>query len=276
VQNIRFQYRTAVNGTTMVKDQPLAMGDDAYIYYKGFVDGVAFDGGSNWDDASPYTLGLGSGSFIPGFEEGLVGVVPNQTSRDNPAKVTVTFPENYTAELAGKEAVFHVYVEYAVQFTLPEYDKAFVLEDLEYETQKEFYASDKAILSEFEDFVENYLVENRKSDVEEAKTNAVWTNLMDKADCKNLPQMELDYYIATYMAEAKNYYDYYTSMGNSEFMKLYPTVEDFYPAYFGFAKGTNWAEELHKVASRNVKQDMLTHAIAEMEGFETITQGDIA
>ena len=69
LSGIRFSYRTAVNGTAMVKDQALKLGDDAYIYYKGFVDGEELENGSNWDDKSPYALGLGSGEFLPGFED---------------------------------------------------------------------------------------------------------------------------------------------------------------------------------------------------------------
>ena len=80
IDYILFQYRTADNGTTQVTDQPMKLGDTAYVYYKGMMDGEEFEGGSNWDDASPYALGLGSGSFIPGFEEGLVGVIPANSS----------------------------------------------------------------------------------------------------------------------------------------------------------------------------------------------------
>jgi FKBP-type peptidyl-prolyl cis-trans isomerase (trigger factor) len=85
---ILFKYRAAVNGTAMVKDQALKQGDDAYIYYKGFVDGKEFDGGSNWDDQSPYKLGLGSGAFIPGFEESLWVLFPTRPPRKTPPRST--------------------------------------------------------------------------------------------------------------------------------------------------------------------------------------------
>lgn len=191
---ILFKHRTAVNGTAMVKDQALKTGDDAYIYYKGFVDGKEFEGGSNWDDKSPYKLGLGSGSFIPGFEDGLVGIVPNQTSKDSPAEIHVTFPEEYTEELAGKDAVFHVVVEYAVQYTLPEYNREFVEKTMKYEPKEEFYASDRALLDEFEAYIRDFLVQQNAESLENAKIDALWNHLSEKAVCKNLVEDEVSYY----------------------------------------------------------------------------------
>ena len=272
LSGIRFSYRTAVNGTTMVKDQALKLGDDAYIYYKGFVDGKEFDGGSNWDDESAYKLGLGSGSFIPGFEDSLVGIVPNQTSKTNPAEITVTFPEDYTEELAGKEAVFHVVIEYAVQYTLPEYNREFVETTLKYEAQKDFYASDAAMLAEFEEYVYNYLVSQNAQSLENAKIDALWNHLTEKATCKNLVADEVAYYFNAYKSEAEYYFDYYTSMNNAEFKALYPDLGSFAVVYFGFEKGASWEAELTKMAELMVQRDMITHAIGELEGLETVTE----
>ena len=272
LSGIRFSYRTAVNGTAMVKDQALKLGDDAYIYYKGFVDGKEFEGGSNWDDESAYKLGLGSGSFIPGFEDSLVGIVPNQTSKTNPAEITVTFPEDYTEELAGKEAVFHVVIEYAVQYTLPEYNREFVETTLKYEAQKDFYASDAALLAEFEEYVYNYLVSQNAQSLENAKIDALWNHLTEKATCKNLVADEVAYYFNAYKSEAEYYFDYYTSMNNAEFKALYPDLGSFAVVYFGFEKGASWEAELTKMAELMVQRDMITHAIGELEGLETVTE----
>ena len=270
--SILFPKRTAVNGTAMVKDQPLKLGDDAYIYYKGFVDGVAFDGGSNWDDETPYTLGLGSGAFIPGFEEALVGIVPNTTSKTKPAEITVTFPEEYTEALAGKEATFQIVVEYAVQYTLPEYTRDFVENTMKYEPKEEFYASDKALLAEFEDYVYDYLVSQNQTNVENAKIDALWNHLTEKAICQNHPQLELDYYAGSYKAEVEYYFEYYTAYGGDEFKKLYPDIATFAPVYLGLAKGTDWEAEIAKMSRLMVERDMITHAIAELEDLETVTE----
>ena len=272
VENIRFQYRTAVNGTTMVKDKPLALGDDAYIYYKGFLDGVEFEGGSNWDDAAPYTLGLGSGSFIPGFEEALVGVVPNTTSKNKPTEIHVTFPEDYgTADLAGKAVVFQIAVEYAVQYTLPDYTREFVETTLKYQPKKEFYASDVALLEEFEEYVYDYLVGQTRSSLESAMTAALWEHLTAEADCKNLPETEVDYYFGVYKSDAEYYYNAYASYQGEAFTSIYPDMDSFAPAYFGLAAGADWQAEVREMARDLVRRDMIVHAIAEREGLETVT-----
>lgn len=272
VEKLRFQNRTAVNGTTMVSDKPLALGDDAYIYYKGFLNGEAFEGGSNWDDASPYKLGLGSGSFIPGFESSLVGVVPNATSKAQPAEIHVTFPADYqSADLAGKSVIFRVVVEYAVQYTLPEYNREFVEKTLKYQPKSEFYASDEALLSEFEEYVFDYLVGQAQSGLEEAKSSALWAKLTAAAVCKNLPQAEIDYYVSRYVSDLDYYYEYYKAYGGTQFQTQYPTKDVFAVAYFGFAAGADWKAEVAKMAEVPVKRDMILHAIAELEGLETVT-----
>ena len=271
IENIRFQNRIAVKGTTMVKDKPLAMGDDAYIYYKGFLNGVEFEGGSNWDDEAPFTLGLGSGSFIPGFEEALVGVVPNTTSKTKPTEITVTFPEDYNEELAGKEAVFQIAVEYAVQYTLPEYNREFVETTLKYQPEKEFYASDVALLAEFEEYVCNYLVTQTASKLNTAMSSALWEHLTDAAVCRNLPAAEVSYYFGVYQSEAEYYYNSYLSYSGESFRQQYPDLASFMPLYFGFAAGTDWRTELTKMAEQMVQRDMIVHAIAEQEGMETVT-----
>lgn len=272
IQNIRFQYRTAVDGTTMVKDKALSLGDDAYIYYKGFVDGVEFDGGSNWDDESPYQLGLGSGAFIPGFEDALVGIIPDQTSKNDPAEIRVTFPEEYTEELAGKEATFRVVVEYAVQYTMADYTRDFVENTLKYEAQKEFYASDAALLEEFEAYVYDYLVTQMETDVENAKIDALWNHLTAKAVCQDLPETEVDHYFNAYKSEVEYYYEYYTSSGGDEFLAVYPEIGSFAVVYFGMEKGADWEAEITKMAELMVQRDMITHAIAEAEGMETVSE----
>ena len=88
--------------TVAVEDRAAANGDITTIDFEGFVDGVAFEGGKGTD----YALTLGSGTFIPGFEDQLVGA-----NTGDHVEVKVTFPEEYQAkELAGKEAVFDVTV----------------------------------------------------------------------------------------------------------------------------------------------------------------------
>ncbi len=271
IEYIRFQYRVASNGDSQVTDQALKLGDDAYIYYKGMIDGVEFEGGSNWNSEQPYTLGLGSGTFIPGFEEGLVGVVPNTTSKEAPFELHVTFPENYSADVAGKDAVFYVVVEYAVQYDLLTYDRSFVENTLKYEPQKEFYASDRALLDEFEEYILSYLQADIADTVESAKIDALWTYLTDAIDCRELPQLELDYYYNNYVSEIEYIYEYYAYYYGESFLTDYPTLDDYARYYTGVAADEDWREVLRDRATRLVKKDMISHAIAEIEGIELLT-----
>lgn len=270
-----FQEREAVNGDTKVYDQPLKLGDTAYIYYRGTVDGKEFEGGSNMEDKTSYGLGLGSGSFIPGFEEGLVGVIPNQTSKENPAEVHVTFPEGYNAELGGKDAIFYVYVEYAVQYTLPEYTREFVEKTLKYESEK-VHVTEKSFLAEFEAYLKTYIEDQNKENVEAAKTDALWTYLTEKVVCVNLPQMELDYYTTSYLNEINAAYEYYsTGASKDQFLEMYPTVGDFAIVFMGYDEDADWEAEISKQAELMVKKDMLVHAIAEWENMETVTDEEL-
>ncbi len=275
VKNIRFQYRTAENGQTQVTDKALKLGDDAYIYYKGFVDGVAFDGGSNWDDKEPYQLGLGSGKFIDGFEDALVGVIPNTTSKENPIEIKVTFPEDYNEELGGKEATFQVAIMYSVCYVMADYTAEFVMNTLKYETEKEFYAGDAALLDEFEEMVWDKLEEQMDEEVEYAKIDAIWNHLTEQATCKNHPQTELDFYISSYTQEIEYYFEYYTSMGDEEFTTLYPNIDAFAIRYLGLAAGADWKAEVQKMSQNMVSKAMISHAIAEREGMESVTDEEV-
>lgn len=97
-------YVTAENGG--ITDRAVADGDTVVIDYEGKKDGVAFNGGT----ASGQTLGIGSGAFIDGFEEGLIGVMPGET-----VDLNLTFPEGYqNTELAGQDVVFTVTVHYII------------------------------------------------------------------------------------------------------------------------------------------------------------------
>ena len=272
IEYVLFQYRTADNGSTQMTDKPMKLGDTAYIYYKGMIDGVEFDGGSNWDDASPYALGLGSGGFIPGFEEGLVGVIPANATKDNPVEVSATFPENYGAsELNGKTAVFYVAVEYAIQYTVPAYNRDTVENTLQYQGEKDFYASDAAYLSEFEQYVKTYLENDIAEDVEYEKINALWNYLTEQTSCQNLPQLELDYYYGAYLDEIEYYYDYYKTYGGTAFTEQYPDFDSFARSYMGVDADGDWQAELNRLAEDMVKKDMITYAIAEQEGMKTVS-----
>ena len=271
-QSILFEYRIPDNGTAKMTDSKMKKGDSAFIYYKGEIDGVAFDGGSNWEETSPYELKLGSGSFIPGFEDGLIGVIPAMTSREKPAKVQATFPEDYgKEELNGKTATFYVYVEYAVQYSLPEYNRDFVENTLKYDGDKDVYASDNELLEEHRAYIKKQLESKLATDVEYAKLDALWTHLTDKAVCRNLPEKEIEFYYSSYKSEIKSAYSNYSTYYGEALTDRYPDEASFSVWYMGLKSADTWEEELRELATRIVKKDMITHAIAEQEGIEAVS-----
>ena len=110
-------------------------GDTVVLDFEGFVDGVAFEGGKG----EKYSLELGSNSFIPGFEDQLVGLTAGEAK-----DVVVTFPEQYTPELAGKEATFKCLVHEVKEKSLPAMDDEFVKDVSEFDTMDELKADIKA------------------------------------------------------------------------------------------------------------------------------------
>ncbi len=148
--------------TVSVTDRAVQDGDEVILDFEGFVNGVAFEGGKGEN----YSLTIGSGSFIPGFEEQLVGV-----EIENEVDVNVTFPEEYhAADLAGKEAVFKCTVHEIKVKELPELDDEFAAEVSEFDTLEAFKADIKAKIKE-----EKLAEGNRKKEdqaVEQAVANA--------------------------------------------------------------------------------------------------------
>ncbi|MBE6991013.1 MAG: trigger factor [Ruminococcaceae bacterium] len=114
IENLRTR-----NARIVSVDRPVQEGDTAVIDFEGFVDGVAFDGGKG----EGYELKIGSGTFIPGFEDALIGVSAGENK-----DVEVTFPEDYTAELAGKAAVFKCVVHEVKETQKPELDDEFAID----------------------------------------------------------------------------------------------------------------------------------------------------
>lgn len=136
-----------------VEGRPVQDGDMTVIDFEGFVDGEAFAGGKGED----YDLTIGSGAFIPGFEEQLVGAEIGKE-----VEVNVTFPAEYhAAELAGKEAVFKCTVKEIKEKELPELDDEFASEVSEFDTMEEYKAS-----------IEKKLADKKAADVKNAKETA--------------------------------------------------------------------------------------------------------
>jgi len=151
-----------------VTDEAAVMGDVCTIDYEGFVDGVAFEGGKGSD----YPLKLGSGNFIPGFEEQVAG-----HKIEEAFDVNVTFPEEYHAkELAGKAAVFKTVIHKIKHIELPALDDDFAKDVSEFDTMDEYRADVKAKITKrhedeadrkFEDAILDALIEKLVADIPE-------------------------------------------------------------------------------------------------------------
>ena len=121
--------------STETVDRAAEMGDTANINFEGFDNGVPFDGGKGEN----YDLKLGSGSFVPGFEEQVVGM-----SAGEEKDIDITFPEDYHAELAGKAVVFHVKVNSVTTTNVPAQDDEFAKDVSEFDTLDELKADIRA------------------------------------------------------------------------------------------------------------------------------------
>ncbi|MFD1401316.1 trigger factor [Robinsoniella peoriensis] len=148
--------------TIDVDDRAVQNGDMVKLNFEGFVDGEAFEGGKGED----YDLTIGSGSFIPGFEEQLVGAKIGEEM-----EVNVTFPEEYqAAELAGKAAVFKCTVNEIKVKELPEADDDFAKDVSEFDT-----------LAEYKEDIKKNLAEKKEKEAKTAKENAVVAKIVESA-----------------------------------------------------------------------------------------------
>ena len=176
----RIQEEAEKNARTIVVERPVQDGDEVVLDFEGFVDGEAFEGGKGEN----YPLTIGSGSFIPGFEEQLIGV-----EAEKEVEVNVTFPEEYHAEnLAGKEAVFKCTVHEIKAKELPEIDDEFAAEVSEFDTLEEYKADVKAKIKEEknaeakskkEDQAVEKAIENASMEIPEAMINTQAQQIVD-------------------------------------------------------------------------------------------------
>ena len=222
--------------TTQVSvDRPVQNGDTAVIDFEGFVDGVAFEGGKGEN----YDLKIGSGSFIPGFEDQLVGVAAGE-SKD----VVVTFPEDYHADnLAGKEAVFKCTVHEVKEEQVPELDDEFAKDVSEFETLDELKADLRA-----------KTLERKEKDAQTAFEQSVMAAVIDNAEME-IPETMVEYETDKMM---ENYESRLQGSGIS------------FDQYLNMM-GTNRAElrvSTKAAALQQIQSELVLKAVVEAEGIE--------
>ncbi|MBQ0012511.1 MAG: trigger factor [Clostridiales bacterium] len=190
-----------------VEDRAVADGDIVTIDYEGFVDGVAFDGGKD----EGYDLTIGSNSFIPGFEEQLIG-----HNIDEEFPITVTFPEDYHAEnLKGKEATFQIKIHAIKVKELPELNDDFAKDVSEFDTLDEYKAdimktqseqAEKAAKDSFENEVVKVVCENAKVDIPSCMVDTEVDNMIDEQSYRMRAQgIALETYLQ-YMGQTMDEY----------------------------------------------------------------------
>ena len=221
----------------VVVEEPAKEGDTVVIDFEGFKDGVAFEGGKGEN----YSLELGSGSFIPGFEDQLVGA-----KAGDDVEVKVTFPEDYQAEdLAGKEAIFKVKVHEVKEKELPELDDEFAKDvDDEVETLDELKAK-----------IREELTATKASQAQEAVHDEALRKAVENAEVVELPHVMVHDEVHRAMDEFLN---------NMQRQGISPEM------YYQLTNSTE--ADLHKQfeqdAELRVKTNLVIEAIVKAENLE--------
>ena len=226
--------REANSRTVTVDDRAVAQGDIVTLDFEGFVDGVAFEGGKGTD----YALTLGSGTFIPGFEDQLVGAEIGKE-----LDVNVTFPEEYGAkELAGKAAVFKCKVNGIKVKELPAVDDEFAQEVSEFDTLDEYKADIKA-----------KLLKEKEDEAARAKEDAVIGKIIEGAKME-IPDAMVEY-------QTRQMLDEFAQRIQSQGISL--------DQYFQFTGLTEekYMEEMKPRALQNIQSRLVLEAVAQAENL---------
>lgn len=216
-------------------DRPIKKGDVVNIDYTGTKDGVAFDGGT----AKGYDLTIGSGQFIPGFEDGLI-----DNKKGDKVSINVTFPADYqNKDLAGKPVVFAVTVNSVKERQVPELNDAFVQANTSFKTVDEYKADKKETL-----------LKNKNDQAEQKLKGDIYTAILK--DSKVEPkQKAID-------ANAKNLTARYTNQAAAYGMDL----KTFVGAFSGMSE-EEFKKALNDQAKAAVEQRLIVTAIADKEGI---------
>ena len=254
-----------------VTDRAVADGDTTFIYYTGYIDGVAFEGGSNADSKLPTSLVIGSGSFIPGFEEELIGLTPADTSKDDPHPIYVTFPESYgNADLAGKEARFDIWLVGILDgYETSEMTPSFLTDVLGYETEEE------DVVAAFRAQLKNEMRESKVKNLTAHKLIRTMEELFKVlAFFETLPAGEVERVEAGLNDDVVYYYEYYNYMSYMYYGEIY--FEDLDKAgrwYYGLGPDADWKTFQHEEAQRIVRQNMVLAMIARLDSL-TISEDE--
>lgn len=221
--------------TISVEDRAVKDGDMTVIDFEGFIDGEAFEGGKGEN----YSLTIGSGAFIPGFEEQLVGAELNKE-----VEVNVSFPDDYHAEeLAGKPAVFKCTVKEIKEKEYPELDDEFASEVSEFDT-----------MAEYREDVKKKLAEKKETEAKNEKEEKVIDAIIEGASM-DIPE-------AMIQTQQRQMFDDFAQRLQMQGLSI--------DQYFQFTglKREQLLEQMKPQAEKRIKSRLVLEAVAEAEKFE--------
>lgn len=238
--NTRIQENLTAAGTTKtVEEGVVADGETIIIDFAGKVDGKVFDGGSAQDQS----LTIGSGSFIDGFESGLIGVEVGKT-----VDLNLTFPADYSStELAGKAVVFTVTVKSRQILVIPALDDAFVKD-----------SSDVNTVAEYTTLIKEQLTTEKTDAAVLAQKQKLWGAIVTASEVIKYPDKEVQAVIDDTVKEYKGYAEQY----EMEYV-------DFLQQYVGVTDEADFNTQVAEYAKVLVKEEMILFYIADKEDLST-------
>ena len=236
--NARLKEMADRNSRLVSVERAVKKGDTADIDFEGFDNGVAFDGGKGEN----FDLEIGSGSFVPGFEDQLIGMKAGEEK-----DIDITFPENYTPELAGKPVVFHVKVNEVKHKEVPAIDDEFAKDVSEFDTLDELKADTR-----------KKLVEDREAAAQRAFEDALMQKVADGIQA-DIPDEMVDVQAQQMM---ENFQQQLAAQGIpfDQYLKMTNTTED------------DFKKQAHEPALQQVRMDLAVAALVKAENLEATAQ----
>ena len=220
--------------TEEVKEGTVAKNATVNIDYEGKIDGETFSGGS----AEDTDLTIGSGQFIDGFEDGLIGKPVGSTQTLN-----LKFPDDYnSSEVAGKDVVFTVTINHIVKETIPEYNDAWVADNSDVETT-----------AEYEQQVRDELYKEKEDQAKSDAISDLWSQVVESSEVIKYPEDEVNKYVEEIETQ-------YQAMADNNGMEL----KDLWEQY-GIESEEEYNTENKETAQAYVKEQMVMYDIAEKE-----------
>ncbi|MCQ4638073.1 trigger factor [Anaerovorax odorimutans] len=220
--------------TEKKKEGTVAKGDKVNIDYEGKIDGKVFEGGSKKGD----DLTIGSGQFIPGFEDGLIGKEIGSTQDLN-----LKFPDDYqNTDVAGKAVVFTVKINYVSVDTIPEYNDAWVAKNSKVKTT-----------AEYEKQVKEQLLKDKEEEEKNTRKNDLWQEVFDSSEVIKYPEEEVNEYV-------KVLEEQYQKMAKTYSMELKDIWQQ-----MGIQSEEEYNEKNKQAAQEYVKEQMVSYYIADKE-----------